>query len=130
MPTFTEILPVAKSSKHSTIHWTPGDTRTGGLLVIDTDRTRVIYTVTEFETDWSGVGLHFEKASLGTDREETGYDVFCSRNGQDRSCSCKGFTRWNTCKHVDSALALIANGWLAAELVNPDQDASSTEPPF
>jgi hypothetical protein len=133
-PTFTELLPATISNRHSAIRWTPAPTRRAGNLVIDTDRNRTQYAVSQFPTDFPGLAFHFEKQTRGTDREETGYDVFvCARSSGEHSfCTCKGFTRFSHCKHLDAAEALIANEvlWNRDDLVNGEQDVSSTEPPF
>lgn len=114
MQTFTELLPARKSSKKSAIRWTPvaGDTQVAGVLVVDTDLASAAYTVSEFVTGWAGRGFLFAKLMPGTDKTEESYSVFCApREEQDR-CECKGWTFKGTCKHRDSARALLANGWL------------------
>jgi hypothetical protein len=130
--TFTELLPATKSSKHSTLNWTPAPTRDAGKLTIDTDRTRTLYTIRQFPTEFPGLAFHFEKTTSGTDREESGYNVFvCARTGgQNPFCDCKGFTRFSHCKHLDAAIALIDNGWLSPELSNTESDVENTELPF
>ena len=115
MTTFTEVLPARKSSKKSAINWRPvtDDGFTVGVLTIHTDRASVAYTVSEFSTGWAGRGLTFKKLTTGTDAESESYSVFCAtdRPAAD-TCCCKGFTFKGTCKHADSARALLANGWL------------------
>jgi SWIM zinc finger len=111
--TKTEALPATKTEPNAGIDWTPTGTGTG-LLVIKQKRLYVTYTVTEFPTAWDGRAFHFEKFTEGSDRDSEAYDVFCSRNGQDQQCQCKGFTygRGRPCKHIAAAQALIANGWI------------------
>src|SRR4051812_30625061 len=115
MPEYTELLPASKSSKHSGIRWTPAEgdyNPVAGTLVIDTDRARVEYLVTEFVPGWDGRAFVLEKIGAGTDKEAENYACFVARNGQDRSCECKGFLRTGGCKHLASLAALLANGWL------------------
>lgn len=116
MTSFTEVLPVRKSSKHSAIEWRPtgGDfDAVAGVLTVHTDRASVAYTVTEFPTDWRGRGLHLRKLTTGTDPTSESYSVFCAASGPAADvCDCKGFTYKATCKHVDAVRALVANGWL------------------
>lgn len=135
MPTtFTEVLPAQKSSQQNAINWTPGKNPGTGLLTVHTARVSVDYLVIEFPTHWGGRAFRMAKTSEGTDWEETGYDVFCARNGQDNQCSCKGFSygRGRPCKHIAAVSALLDNEalWNRTDLVNPEQDAGDIEPPF
>jgi hypothetical protein len=45
-------------------------------------------------------------------------------NGRASRCECKGFLRWNHCKHVESLTELIANGRLPAAPVANGRIAS------
>ncbi len=134
MPTtYVELLPPQKSSPRNAIHWTPSEQQPGaGLLEICTTKLSATYFVVEFDTAWDGRAFHLVEGTEGSDPESESYDVFCYRAGQNHQCSCKGFAygRGRACKHIEAALALISNKWLRSELVNPDQDASSTECPF
>lgn len=115
MPTYTEILPARKSSKRSAINYTPSGGEyepIAGTLTIHTDRASADYLVTEFVPGWDGRAFTLEKIDGGTDAEQESYSLFCARNGQDRTCECKGFVRWGNCKHLDAVLACITNGWL------------------
>ena len=110
-PTYTEVLPPRKSSPKPALNWTPGENPGTGQLVIHTERASVEYTVATIPTDWAGRAFHFEKLTAGTDQEAESYDVFVGRTGQGGRCECKGFLRHRHCKHIDSAIALIANQW-------------------
>ena len=55
----------------------------------------------------AGKGFRLVKADCGNGPEET-YDVHL--DGQRSTCECKGFLRWNHCKHVESLTALSAAG--------------------
>jgi hypothetical protein len=132
MTTYTEILPPQKTSAHNGINWTPGSKPGTGLLVVHTARATVEYLAVQFGTPWNGIAIRLEKTVEAGDREETGYDVYCDRNGQDHQCSCKGFAygRGKPCKHVMAVQAIIENGWLNRndeEPSNPYQDVSNTE---
>jgi hypothetical protein len=112
--TLTEVLPAQKSSPHNAINWTPADSGPGGFLTIHSARKSTDYLVVEFPTSWEGRAFHFAKVTKGTDPTAESYDTFiCYRSqGRDSHCSCKGFMAHRTCKHIDSANALIDNGWL------------------
>lgn len=90
------------------------------------------YIVTETSTHWNGRAFHLKKSKGqdGSDADNQDYDVFCGRNNQDRQCQCKGFLRWNWCKHIAGILTLIENGQLPPEEpVSVDADCGSTEEP-
>ena len=115
MATYTEVLPERKASKRSAINWRPvtGDGFAAGVLTVHTDRASVAYAVSEFSTGWPGRGITFKKLTEGTYATAESYSVFCATAGPAAdTCDCKGFTYKATCKHLDSARALLANGWL------------------
>lgn len=123
MQVYTDLLPATKSSPNAAFDWTPadpdapvapGELPAAGTVRIKCKRAYCCYVVTEFPCGWDGRAFGLGKADgdTGTDREESGYDVFIGRNGQDKLCGCKGFTRHGHCKHVATVEALIANGWL------------------
>lgn len=132
-PVFTDILEAAPGVKPAAVRWVAGDRPGTGLLEIATpaNRCRCLYTVRECPVGWDGRAARFSKAAgdAGSDREESAYDVFVGRNGQDRRCDCKGFTAHGHCKHTAALACLIGNGWLDLHLCNPDADAGPTEPP-
>jgi hypothetical protein len=112
MSTFIEKLIPRKASKHSGIQWVPEDRK----LVISTDRSRTIYTLSEFAAD-EGRGFHLEKRTPGTDATEEAYSCFLPTCGGHPTCECKGFVSTSSsgaghCKHLDSIAALIENRWL------------------
>ena len=116
MTTFTEVLPVRKSSKKSALNWTPitdnDFSHVAGVLVIHTDRTSAAYTVSGFPVSWPGRGYTLAKVA-GEGGAGENYNVFCSDHGEEHdSCCCKGHTYNGTCKHCDAVRALVANGWL------------------
>jgi hypothetical protein len=62
------------------------------------------YTVDRIAADW---GQAFAVAKFGT---EDSYHV--NLDGEGRTCSCKGFTRWSRCKHADGMAVLVKAGKL------------------
>ncbi len=83
------------------------------VLALTTGKDTVFYRL---ETLLAGAGRGFRlvKAERGDGPGEE-YDVHL--DGQFSSCECKGFLRWNHCKHVESLTALVKCGKLAAPSV-------------
>jgi hypothetical protein len=130
VPTFIEKLHDTASAKHNGVEWTPGEKTGHGKLIIEMGqgrgggkRSRVCYAVGEFAASWDipGRAFHFVKlAEGGTDPTSNTEDVFVASNGQDRTCSCKGFAYARgkdkegrtTCKHLEAVLSLLENRWV------------------
>lgn len=110
-PTYTEVLPDRNGP--AAIRWTPGTFPGSGVLTILTRRAATTYHVAELGCGWEGRAFRLTKAddSPGTDPEEREYSCFLGSNRQDRTCPCKGFTRWGHCRHLDAVEALVVNGW-------------------
>src|SRR5262245_58718862 len=69
------------------------------------------YYVTQIDSQIGGVGLHFEK--FGVEQEEgepSSYDVHIDTEHQFHACECKGFYRWQHCKHIDAGVRLVNTG--------------------
>jgi hypothetical protein len=133
MQVYTEILPETKSSKHTGIRWTPsGTTPAAGLLVIQSKRTHCEYLVVETPGRYPVRSFLFAKsdATPGSDGAESSYTVSVGVAGSPCSCTCRGFLRHGHCKHVEAAVAILDNGWMRTDLVNPEADAASAEAPF
>jgi hypothetical protein len=112
MATFIEALPATKSSTTNTIRFTPSATAMGGLLTIDTKRSRAEYLLAEFHAT-NGRAFHFAKLTSGTDPESESYTVLCVKPGHGYdSCECRGFHRHGHCKHVEAVKAILENGWM------------------
>jgi hypothetical protein len=54
-------------------------------------------------------GAAYQLQKIG-EEDATPYHV--NLNGRQSTCECKGFTRWNRCKHTDGLAALTAAGRL------------------
>jgi hypothetical protein len=133
--TFTELLPATKSAPHAAVRWTPsGTVPASGLLTIQSKRCDVTYLVCEMPGSYPVRNFLFAKAdgTPGSDKEESCYTVSVGVAGSPCSCTCKGFIygRGKPCKHVEAAVAVIDNGWMRTDLVNPEADAAGTECPF
>lgn len=79
------------------------------VLGLTTGKDTVFYRL---EALSAGRGRAFRlcKADRGNGPGEV-YDVLL--DGQFSSCECKGFMRWNHCKHVEALVALTACGKLS-----------------
>ena len=80
-------------------------------LVITRDGDRVFYTLKEIPADF-GRGFTLTKCAAGTgsDREADAYHV--NVDGACDSCTCKGHTYRDRCKHADALRFLLARGTL------------------
>jgi hypothetical protein len=102
----------------------PVGRRHGGYALLMTIGTgekaeRFGYFVHPIPADF-GLGFHFEKFS--TDQEEgepPEYDVNIDLQHGRHTCECKGFQRWNHCKHISSLLSLIQRGKIAVPAAKP-----------
>ncbi len=89
------------------------------VLALTTGKDTVFYRLETLLAD-AGRGFHLVKAERGDGSAEA-YDV--RLDGQFSSCECKGFLRWNHCKHVEGLAALVKCGKLSVPSV-----ASQPEP--
>jgi hypothetical protein len=78
------------------------------VLALTTERDGTFYGLTEIGAD-RGRGFCLAKADKGNGPEET-YHVNLA--GHESTCECKGFYRWNHCRHVESLTALVGAGKL------------------
>jgi len=108
--THTEIIAPATSRKPLEITWSPAERDyepVAGTLTIRSGQRRAEYLVSEFAAGWPGRAFHLEKVRGGTDPEESGYAVFVGNAGAGSSCDCKGFARYQGCKHLAAITALV-----------------------
>lgn len=71
-----------------------------------------VYAVDELDVDAPARAFQLTKLAGGSDAESEGYAVFlCAATG-DRSCECRGFLRWGSCKHLDFVRDLVSRGCL------------------
>jgi hypothetical protein len=72
------------------------------------DEEPIDYVVTEVPCDWPARG--FKLSRVGGDTNEAAYHVLLE--GEGGTCECKGYLRWQKCKHRDGLLALVKRGLL------------------
>src|SRR6516225_4015227 len=77
-----------------------------GILVITVGKQTDQYFVSRVPSDF-GRGFCLEKIG---DAENTAYHVNLS--AERNTCECKGWCRWQHCKHADGLAALVAAGRL------------------
>lgn len=63
------------------------------------------YGIRELPTDFGAGQRGFELTNLGQDSET--YHVLLGTRENKHTCECKGFGRWNHCKHTEGLLALF-----------------------
>jgi hypothetical protein len=80
-----------------------------GIVRIRVGKESQVYFLYELPADF-GRGFKVEKMPADPADEEVSYQV--NVDGDAKSCTCKGFCRWNKCKHSDGLAALIAAGVL------------------
>ena len=83
------------------------------VLVLATSKDTTFYMLHTLPAD-RVAGFRLSKADRG-DGPEAEYDV--RLDGQFSSCECKGFLRWNHCKHVEGLAALVKCGKLSVPSV-------------
>lgn len=74
-----------------------------------------------------GLAFRFVKFTNEVEEGEPAeYAVNIDLQHGHHSCECKGFMRWNHCKHVESLLALVNAGKIGAPASNPARVVSDT----
>src|SRR5262249_9805945 len=113
--------PVKTSRKH-----TPPPPRSASLATLSNGRTVLwlhqgeesrAYALVTLKSDF-GDAFRLTKADDGDGHAEE-YDVLLDMEHKFHTCECRGFLRWQHCKHVDSLLALVQSGRLAAPAPKP-----------
>jgi len=78
-----------------------------GVAAITVGKDAADYFLERIPSDW---GTAFKVEKIGLECKEAAYDVHL--DGEKRSCTCKGFARWQHCKHADGLDALVKAGKL------------------
>jgi hypothetical protein len=88
------------------IRWVvkPGEITKTGVTHITEGAADDDYLVTAMTADF---GRAFEVVKLCPQENNPTYHVLLSADGK-HSCECKGFLRWDRCRHVSGLLALLA----------------------
>jgi hypothetical protein len=103
MATLTPRRPRVKPARSIRVMLPLGD-QSPGVVRITVGKEASDYFLTGLPADF-GRGFRVEK--IGTDDR---YAV--NLDGDRPSCECKGFCRWQRCKHADGLAALVAAGRL------------------
>jgi hypothetical protein len=93
------------------------------VLVLTTGKETIAYMLEALPAT-VGCGFRLTKADRGDGPGEE-YDVLL--DGQFSSCECKGFMRWNHCKHVESLTALVKCGKITPPPASKPQPAPKSE---
>jgi hypothetical protein len=83
-----------------------------GVLDIRVGKDEASYYLTPLPSDF---GRAFRLDKFGIDGGEcyhVNLDTAASPGQAKHSCECKGWLRWNRCKHVEGLLALVGRGKL------------------
>lgn len=98
-----------KAKPPEVVEWEPATSgfALAGLLAVGTGRRRVVYAVQETTTD-RGRAFVCVKVEGGSDDEATGYVVCVTNAGNPWSCECRGWLRWNHCRHTQEVGKLVA----------------------
>jgi hypothetical protein len=79
-----------------------------GILTITVGKEAAEYLVWPMASDF-GRAFRLDKVM---DCDAITYHVLLDPEGSKHSCECKGFLRWNHCKHIEGLLALHQGGRL------------------
>jgi hypothetical protein len=101
------------------IRWLVKPVADGGAGVVQITVGKVVndYAVRELPCDLGAGQRGFELTKLGPDSET--YHVLLDTRDGKHTCECKGFGRWNHCKHTEGLLVLLG----IAKPVEPSLDA-------
>jgi hypothetical protein len=107
MASITSSRPRVKPQRHATLGNPCNGVR---ALCLTVGKDRFGYYITALETSW---GLAFRLVKFAHQVEEgepDHYDV--NLDGARSTCECRGYLRHRHCKHIESLLALQAEGRL------------------
>jgi hypothetical protein len=109
-PTTTGQARKARTKPERRIGWLARPTPDNplGVITIHVGHNATEYTLRRLACDY---GEAYELAKFVTQGGEV-YHVNLDRQHGRHTCDCKGFLRWNHCKHVEGLAALIAAGRL------------------
>ena len=99
--------PRAKPARFVRLVIEPDGANSLGVVRLTVAGRSADYLLTPIPADF-GRGFRLEKIGL----EANGEAYHVNLDGDRRSCECKGFGRWDHCKHADGLAALIAAGRL------------------
>jgi hypothetical protein len=99
--------PRSKPERRIRLAVRPGPDGKNGVAVITVGKDEADYFVDRIPADW---GTAFKVEKIGLECQEGAYHV--QLDGEKRSCTCMGFTRWQRCKHSDGLAALVKAGKL------------------
>jgi hypothetical protein len=99
--------PRTKQERRIRLAVRPNDEGKNGVAVITVGKDEADYFLDRLPADW---GTAFKVEKIGLECQEGAYHVHL--DGENRTCTCKGFARWQHCKHSDGLAALVAAGKL------------------
>lgn len=93
------------------VQWEPAEAGSpvAGVLAVGLGDKRGVYAVAELPAVEGLRCFVLRKIEGGTDPEANGYGVRCKASGEPWSCDCRGWLRWNRCRHTDAIRELIEN---------------------
>lgn len=82
-----------------------------GLLAVGAGKKRAVYAVAAVRCE-DARAFALVKTAGGTDDEARGYVVRVTGAGVPYSCECRGWLRWDRCKHTGEIGRLVSEGQL------------------
>jgi hypothetical protein len=98
--------PRLKPARYISLRVKPADGSTG-VVRIRVGTEQADYFLAEFAADF---GRAFLVEKIGLEVKDGPYHV--NIDGDKRLCTCKGFAKYNYCRHADGLAALVAAGRL------------------
>jgi hypothetical protein len=107
MSTVANSQPGVKAGRTVRVAVRPTDVNPSAIIVVREPKHSDHYIVTPIPAD---CGTAYKVVKF-LELDEPSYHVLLADDGR-HSCECKGFLRWNRCKHVSGLLALRQAGQL------------------